>query len=113
MRRWWSIKQAGGSSRGPPLEPQGGIGVELDRLKMETVIGVGMWCQMGMRLLSSALASASASAAAAQPTTFTRSQCKAGQAHPKAAINQLNGNEMTPAGEALQGPACRVSAWER
>lgn len=26
--------------------------MELDRLKMETVIGVGMWCQMGMRFIS-------------------------------------------------------------
>lgn len=30
-----------------------------------------------------------------------------------AAIDQLEGNEMTPAGEALQGPACRGSAWKR
>lgn len=41
-----------GASRGPPLEPQSGISVDLDRLKMETVIGVGMWCEMGMRFTS-------------------------------------------------------------
>lgn len=26
--------------------------MELERLKMETVIGVEMWCEMGMRLIS-------------------------------------------------------------
>lgn len=112
MRRWWSIKQKLGgssSSRGPPPEAtewdQRGIGSSKD--------GNRDW---GRNVVSSgnALALLSIGIEHQQPQrnprTFTRSQCEQFKHNP---INQLNGNEMTPAGEALQGPACRVSAWKR
>jgi hypothetical protein len=77
-----------------------GSGVELDRLKMETVIGAGMWCHMGMRFISIGISIGVGISSRCAAHDLHKAAVQPGQVRNKPAPD---GNEMTPARGSFAG----------